>query len=70
MGAIYANLYFAIAATAAKHSGEDFLWSRTLNRVSIPFRRNATSKIEGSMCFRQLSDFLCDHEEYVLNSPL
>lgn len=70
MGAIYANSYFTIAATAAKHSGEGFLWSRTLDRVSIPFRRNAISKIEGAMCFRQPSDFLRDHQEYVLSSPL
>jgi hypothetical protein len=27
MGAIYANSYFIIAAMAAKHSREDFLWS-------------------------------------------
>jgi len=66
MGAIYANSYFTIAATAAKHSREGFLWSRTLNRVSIPFRRNATFKIEGAMCFRQPSDFLRDHQEYAL----
>jgi hypothetical protein len=70
IGAIYANSYFSIAATAATHSGEGFLWSRTLDRVLIPFRRNATSKIEGTVCFRQPSDFLRDHQEYVLGSPL
>ncbi|KIN05444.1 hypothetical protein OIDMADRAFT_67647, partial [Oidiodendron maius Zn] len=70
MGAIYANSYFTIAATAAKDSGEGFLWPRALNRVSMPFRRYATSESEGTVCFRQRSDFLRDHQEYVLNSPL
>jgi Heterokaryon incompatibility protein (HET) len=70
MGAIYANSYFTIAATAAKDSREGFLWPRTLSRVSVPFRRSATSESEGTVYFRQLSDFLRDHQEYVLNSPL
>jgi hypothetical protein len=70
MGAIYANSYFTIAATAAKDSGEAFLSPRTLSRVSVPFRRSATSESEGTVYFRQLSDSLRDHQEYVLDSPL
>ncbi|KAH7348911.1 hypothetical protein BKA65DRAFT_477297 [Rhexocercosporidium sp. MPI-PUGE-AT-0058] len=70
MGAIYANSYFTIAATAAKDSGESFLWARTLSRVPVPFRRSASSESEGTVYFRQFSDSLRDHQEYVLDSPL
>jgi Heterokaryon incompatibility protein (HET) len=70
MGAIYANSYFTIAATAAEHSGEGFLRSRTLNRVSISFRRSSASEIDGNMYFRNPSDFIRDQEDYVLGSPL
>jgi len=70
MGAIYANSYFTIAATCAKNSGDGFLRPRAINRVSIPLRHKSASETNGEVYFRNLPDFLHDHQEHVLESPL
>lgn len=70
MGAIYANSYFTIAATCAEQSDDGFLRPRNLERVSIPFRLNSASEIDGNIYFRNQSDLLRDHQSYILESPL
>jgi hypothetical protein len=43
---------------------------RTLERVALPFQRNADSKVARVVHFRLLSDVLRDYQENVLDNLL
>lgn len=70
MGWIYANAYLTLAATSAKSSTEGFLSGRQTQKVTLGFRVNRNSDIQGEFSFRKPSDFVEDQSEYILNSPL